>query len=55
MENNTSENNFKISFGKVVSYTNIHLFVGYEIFITNYAVEMTITWPFVLKLVDVHT
>ena len=47
--------NFKISFGKVVSYAKIHLFVGYEIFITNYAMEMTIAWSFVLKLLDVHT
>ena len=39
MENNTYGINFKISFGKVVSYTKIHLFVGYEIFITNYAME----------------
>ena len=55
MENDIYESNFKNPFGMIVPYTNIDLFVEYEMFITNYAMEMTITWSFVLKLLDVHT
>ena len=43
MENDIYENNFKNPFDLIVYYTNMHLFMEYEIFITNYVVEMTIT------------
>jgi hypothetical protein len=49
MENDIYENNMKNPFGMIVSYTNIHLFVKYEICVTNYVVKITITWSFGLK------
>ena len=44
----------KTQFGNIVSHTKIHICAKYGHIITNYAMEMVISWSFDLKRIYVY-